>query len=90
MALRRRSDLLVCLVGATGFEPVTSSVSANTGNRCAKRHSPRSAPTVDAEGKRSVDVQGNALFRHLAFCRCCTRCSTTSTQGSLQKAQHRG
>jgi hypothetical protein len=27
----RRSDLLVCLVGATGFEPVTSSVSANGG-----------------------------------------------------------
>jgi integrase len=29
MGLRRRSDLLLCLVGATGFEPVTSSVSAN-------------------------------------------------------------
>jgi hypothetical protein len=28
MALRRRSDLPVWLVGATGFEPVTSSVSA--------------------------------------------------------------
>jgi hypothetical protein len=26
---------------------------------------PRSAPTVDAEGKRSLEVQGNALFRHL-------------------------
>jgi hypothetical protein len=31
MELRRRSDLLVYLVGATGFEPVTSSVSANNG-----------------------------------------------------------
>jgi Transcriptional regulator PadR-like family len=31
--LRRRSDLLGCLVGATGFEPVTPSVSANPGNR---------------------------------------------------------
>jgi hypothetical protein len=31
MGLRRRSDLLVYLVGATGFEPVTSSVSENDG-----------------------------------------------------------
>ena len=29
--LRRRSDLRCCVVGATGFEPVTSSVSANSG-----------------------------------------------------------
>jgi hypothetical protein len=50
------------LVGATGFEPVTSSVSANTRNRCARRRSPRSPPTVDAQGKRSLDGQGNALF----------------------------
>jgi hypothetical protein len=49
-------------VGAGGVEPPSSSVSANTGNRCAKSRSPRSAPTVDAEGKRSLDVQGNALF----------------------------
>src|SRR5215203_232414 len=37
----------------------------NTGNRCATRRSPRSAPTVDAEGKRSLGVQLNALFRYL-------------------------
>jgi hypothetical protein len=36
----------------------------NPGNRCARRRSRRSAPTVDAEGKRSPDVQLNALFRH--------------------------
>jgi hypothetical protein len=36
----------------------------NGGNRCARRRSPRSPPTVDAEGKRSLDVKGNALFRH--------------------------
>src|SRR5215207_9163455 len=65
----RQRDILACkspaqhaVVGATGFEPVTSSVSANTGNRCARRRSPRSPATVDPEGKRSVDVQGNALF----------------------------
>jgi hypothetical protein len=34
----------------------------NTGNRCANRGSPRSPPTVKAEGKRSLGVQGNALF----------------------------
>src|SRR6266487_4718057 len=34
------------------------------GKRCANRRSPRSPPTVDAEGKRSLDVQLNALFRH--------------------------
>jgi hypothetical protein len=28
-----------------------------TGNRCANRRSPRSPPTVDAKGKRSLDVQ---------------------------------
>jgi hypothetical protein len=37
----------------------------NTGNRCARSRSPRSGPTVEAEGKRSPDVQLNALFRHL-------------------------
>jgi hypothetical protein len=36
----------------------------NTGNRCARCRSPRSAPTVEAEGKRSPDIKGNALFRH--------------------------
>jgi hypothetical protein len=36
-----------------------------TGNRCARRRSPRSAPTVDAKGKRSLAVQLNALFQHL-------------------------
>jgi hypothetical protein len=34
----------------------------NTGNRCARRRSPRSPPTVDPEGKRSVGVQLNALL----------------------------
>jgi len=53
------------VVGATGFEPVTPSVSANTANRCARSRSPRSPPTVDVEGKRSLGVQGNALFQHL-------------------------
>jgi hypothetical protein len=37
----------------------------NTGNRCARRRSPRSPPTVDPEGKRSLGVQLNALFAHL-------------------------
>src|SRR4029453_8563612 len=32
------------------------------GNRCATRGSPRSGRTVDAVGKRSLGVQGNALF----------------------------
>jgi hypothetical protein len=43
---------------------VTPSVSANGGNRCARRRSPRSPPTVYPEGKCSLDVQGNAHFRH--------------------------
>jgi hypothetical protein len=34
----------------------------NGGNRCARSRSPRSARTVEAEGKRSLDVQLNALF----------------------------
>jgi hypothetical protein len=50
-------------VGATGFEPVTPSVSESGGNRCARSRSPRSPSTVEAVGKRSLDVQGNALFR---------------------------
>jgi hypothetical protein len=37
----------------------------NTGNRCARSRSPRSPATVDPEGKRSLDVQGNALFHQL-------------------------
>jgi hypothetical protein len=37
----------------------------NPGNRCAKSRSPRSPPTVDPEGKRSLDVQLNALFHYL-------------------------
>jgi hypothetical protein len=36
----------------------------NGGNRCARSRSPRSPPTVDPEGKRSLDVQLNALFDH--------------------------
>ncbi len=34
----------------------------NPGNRCARSRSPRSPPTVGADGKRSLDVQLNALF----------------------------
>src|SRR4029453_18392683 len=34
----------------------------NGGNRCARSRSRRSPPTVDPEGKRSIDVKGNALF----------------------------
>jgi hypothetical protein len=37
----------------------------NPGNRCATRRCPRSPLTVDAEGKRSLDVQLNALFHQL-------------------------
>ena len=33
------------------------------GNRCARRRSPRSPPTFDPEGKRSLDVQGNSSCR---------------------------
>src|SRR4029450_10925644 len=36
----------------------------NPRNRCATRRSPRSGPTVEAEGKRSRGVQVNALIRH--------------------------
>ena len=36
----------------------------DAGNRCATRRSPRWCPTVDAEGKRSLGVQLNVLFRH--------------------------
>ena len=63
---KRAAEALVRrgVVGAGGVEPPSSFVSANTGNRCARRRSPRSSPTVEAEGKRSLDVQLNALFRH--------------------------
>jgi hypothetical protein len=44
-------------MGTGGVEPPSSSVSANPGNRCANRRCPRSRPTVEAEGKRSLDVQ---------------------------------
>ena len=47
--LGTRPDLRFYVVGATGIEPVTPSVSANPGNRCATRRSPRSPPTVDAQ-----------------------------------------
>ncbi len=33
-----------------------------TGNRCARSRFPRLLPTADAEGKRSVDVELNALL----------------------------
>ena len=59
-----KAQLKEGVVGATGFEPPSSSVSASTGNRCARRRYARSLPTVSAEGKRSVDVQGNALFHN--------------------------
>jgi hypothetical protein len=48
-------------VGATGFEPVTSSVSETTGNRCAPGRSPRSPSTVDGEVKCSLGVQLSGL-----------------------------
>ena len=37
----------------------------NARNRCATRRSRRSCSTVEAEGKRSLGVQGNVLFHHL-------------------------
>jgi hypothetical protein len=57
----------------------------NGGNRCARRHSPRSGPTVDAEGKRSVGVQGNALFRRVdsPAVRCIA--STSRGQGIVRR-----
>ena len=51
-------------MGAGGVEPPSSSVSANTGNAVLDAVPPRSGPTVEAEGKRSLDVKRNALFRH--------------------------
>jgi hypothetical protein len=36
----------------------------NPRNRCARSRSPRSPPAVEAEGKRSLDIQLNALLRH--------------------------
>jgi hypothetical protein len=50
------------MVGATGFEPVTSSVSETTGNRCAEARFPRSRPTVGAEVKCSLGVQLRVLL----------------------------
>jgi hypothetical protein len=52
------------VVGAGGVEPPALPCQQNTGNRCARRRSPRSAPTVGPQGKRSLYVKGNALFRH--------------------------
>jgi hypothetical protein len=66
-----------------GFEPVTSSVSAKPGNRCARSRSPRSPATVDPEGKRSLDVKGNALFA--TSC----RWSQASTSRGLAALMHR-
>jgi hypothetical protein len=53
------------MVGATRFEPVTSSLVSNPGSRCARSRSPRSGPTVDGEGERSLGVQADAVLRHL-------------------------
>ena len=50
------------MVGATGFEPVTSSVSAKHREPLCKTPFSRSRPTVDGLGKRSLDLKGNALF----------------------------
>jgi hypothetical protein len=72
----RTADL--CLDGTSGAAKVTSSVSANGGNRCARSRSPRLAPTVDAEGKRSLDVQLDAPFRPPRRCRGGTRRSISS------------
>jgi hypothetical protein len=49
MMLRRRPDLLVYLVGATGFEPVTPSVSANGGDALCGW--PFSQVTADRRGQ---------------------------------------
>jgi hypothetical protein len=76
------------VVGATGFEPVTSSVSANTGNRCARGRFPRSASTVEAEGKRSLEVKGNALFRHSTLPLLHARRSSSSAHESSFEAVH--
>jgi len=60
-----------CWVGATGFEPVTSSVSETTGNRCASRRCCRSRRTVGLEVKCSHAVQLSALFTSLDSPRLC-------------------
>jgi hypothetical protein len=52
------------LVGATGFEPVTSSVSAKHRKPLCSTPFSQVAANRSAEGKRSVDVQGNALFHN--------------------------
>jgi hypothetical protein len=54
----------VLLVGATGFEPVTSSVSAKPREPLCYTPFSQVGPDLDAKGKRSLDVKGNALFRH--------------------------
>jgi hypothetical protein len=51
------------LVGATGFEPVTSSVSAKHRKPLCYPPSPQVGSDREAEGKRSLDVKGNALFQ---------------------------
>jgi hypothetical protein len=53
------------VVGLPGLEPGTSSLSANAGNRCDKRRSCRSCPTVDPEVMCSHRVQLCALILHL-------------------------
>ena len=73
---------------ATGFEPVTSSVSANPGNRCATRHSCRSRPTVDAEGKRSLAVQINALLHAQVLHRQLSRARASLFRASAPRASY--
>jgi hypothetical protein len=53
------------LVGATGFEPVTSSVSAKPREPLCKMPFSQVAPDRRCRSKRSLDVQLNALFQHL-------------------------
>jgi hypothetical protein len=74
-------------VGAGEVAPPSSSVSGNPRNRCARRRSPRSPPTVDAEGKRSLGVQLNALFQHLrGRSPAITPCRPAAAAGRVPKA----
>jgi hypothetical protein len=54
------------VVGAGGVDLRPLPCQQNTRNRCARRCSRRSASTVDAQGKRSLGDQGNALFRPIS------------------------
>jgi hypothetical protein len=88
-ALSREPRETLCLVGATGFEPVTLPCQQNPGNRGARSRSPRSAPAVDAQGKCSLDVQLNALFRTATLPLLHARRSTFHAHEQLCEAIHR-